>query len=177
MGSGGDGLSPIPTLHLASDDGEAEIRFGALRADGNIRIGVGEEVVDLYLKPLGGDQYLAVSENRRGRVTLIHDGERVFVQDGTGTYQFTTMSYLSYISASQEVSGDLKAPMMGLVLKVVAKVGDEVSVGDTILIIESMKMELRVNSEVDGTIKELNCTEGATIERHDIVAVIEKNEE
>ncbi len=177
MGCGGDGLSPIPTLHLASDDEAAEIRFGALRADGNIRIGVGDEVVDLNLKPLGGDQYLAISENRRGRVTLIHDGDRVFVQDGTGTYQFTTMSYLSYISASQEVSGDLKAPMMGLVLKVVAKVGDEVSVGDTILIIESMKMELRVNSEVDGTIKEINCVEGGTIERHDIVAVIEKHEE
>lgn len=176
-GGGGGELSPIPILHLTSEGHSAEIRFGSLRADGRMRVAVGDDIVDLNLKSLGGNQYLAVFENRRGRVTLVHDGDRVFVQDGSGTHQFTTLSYLSYISAIQQVSGDLKAPMMGLVLKVAVKVGDPVSAGDTILIIESMKMELRVNSEVSGIVKELRCTQGQMVERHQIVAVIEQHED
>lgn len=175
-GGDGDELSPIPILHLTSEGHSAEIRFGSLRANGRMRVAVGDDIVDLNLKSLGDSQYLAASENRRGRVTLVHDGDRVFVQDGSGTHQFITMSYLSYISAIQQVSGDLKAPMMGLVLKMAVKVGDPVSTGDTIVIIESMKMELRVNSEVDGIVKELHCTQGQTVERHEIIAVIEQHE-
>ncbi|MDQ4095939.1 MAG: biotin/lipoyl-binding carrier protein, partial [Actinomycetota bacterium] len=50
--------------------------------------------------------------------------------------------------------------MVANVWKVVASEGDAVSEGDTICILESMKMEIPVEATVDGTISELNVTEG-----------------
>ncbi|HBA35744.1 MAG TPA: acetyl-CoA carboxylase biotin carboxyl carrier protein subunit [Gammaproteobacteria bacterium] len=66
--------------------------------------------------------------------------------------------------------------MMGTVLKVNAAVGDQVGVGDTVIVIESMKMELRIVSEIEGTVTSINCSEGETVERHAVVAVVEPEE-
>jgi len=58
----------------------------------------------------------------------------------------------------------VEAEMPGKVLKVSAAVGDEVTAGQGILIIEAMKMENEIQSPVDGIITELVATEGQTVE-------------
>jgi 3-methylcrotonyl-CoA carboxylase alpha subunit len=83
------------------------------------------------------------------------------------------LPYLSYISASAETSGDLRAPMTGMILKVYVAVGDRVKTGDVAAVLESMKMELRIASEVDGVVTMVNCRAGETVERNAVVVVIE----
>ena len=52
-------------------------------------------------------------------------------------------------------------------------VGDEVAVGDPIVVLEAMKMENNVNAEKAGTVKEIRVAEGDSVGGGDIVAVIE----
>ena len=61
----------------------------------------------------------------------------------------------------------------GNVWKIVAKVGDALDEDDTIMIMESMKMEIPVTAPTGGTLKELLVEEGEAIPEGETVAVIE----
>ena len=70
-------------------------------------------------------------------------------------------------------SGDVTVPMQGTIVRVLVAVGDTVDVGDTIVVLEAMKMENNVAAEKAGTIKEIRVVEGDSVGGGDIVAVIE----
>ena len=65
------------------------------------------------------------------------------------------------------------AEMVANVWKVVAAAGDAVEEGDTICILESMKMEIPVEAPVAGTVAEVKVAEGAVVQEGDVIAVIE----
>lgn len=70
--------------------------------------------------------------------------------------------------ASKKVA-DLKAPMPGLVLEIDVEVGQEVVKGDTLLILEAMKMENVIKSPTDGTIKSIAVNKGETVEKNQLI--------
>jgi acetyl-CoA carboxylase biotin carboxyl carrier protein len=67
---------------------------------------------------------------------------------------------------------EVRAEMVANVWKVVAKQGDTVSDGDTLVILESMKMEIPVVAESSGTVSELRVEEGQVVQEGDVIAVI-----
>ncbi len=174
MADAGDGLAPIPALQLLSGEVSAPVRFAPLAADGSLRLAVDDVPMELNLRPLGDDRFLAILEGRRVNVRVIQDGNIIHVQDDAGTHAFEALPYLSYISATAEVSGELRAPMMGMILKVNVKAGDAVTAGDVVAVLESMKMEMRICAEADGVVESTHCTEGQTVERNAVVVRIGK---
>ncbi len=62
--------------------------------------------------------------------------------------------------------------MTANVWKVLVAAGDTVSDGDTLVILESMKMEIPVIAEEDGTVSEVRVAEGDTINEDDVIAII-----
>jgi acetyl-CoA/propionyl-CoA carboxylase biotin carboxyl carrier protein len=70
-------------------------------------------------------------------------------------------------------SGDVAVPMQGTIVKVMVEAGDTVEVGQTICLLEAMKMENAVNAEKAGVIKEVRVSAGDSVGAGDIVAVIE----
>ena len=67
---------------------------------------------------------------------------------------------------------EVRAEMVANVWKVVVAQGDSVSEGDTLVILESMKMEIPVITESDGTVTELKVAEGDVVQEGDLIAVI-----
>jgi biotin carboxyl carrier protein len=75
---------------------------------------------------------------------------------------------------SQEVKvTEIRAEMVANVWKVVAAEGNSVADGDTLVILESMKMEIPVLAEGSGTLTKLAVGEGDVIQEGDLIAVIE----
>ncbi len=68
---------------------------------------------------------------------------------------------------------DIEAHITGNVWKIEVKVGDDVSEGDTVVIMESMKMEIPVEAEDDGKVKEIRCEEGQSVSEGDVLVVLE----
>ena len=68
---------------------------------------------------------------------------------------------------------EVRAEMVANVWKVVAAEGDAVADGDTLVILESMKMEIPVLAEDAGTITRLAVAEGDVVQEGDLIAVIE----
>ena len=68
---------------------------------------------------------------------------------------------------------DIEAHITGNVWKIQVAVGDSVSDGDEVIILESMKMEIPVESEDDGVVKEIRCEEGQSVTEGDVLIVLE----
>ncbi|MBT9160154.1 MAG: Glutaconyl-CoA decarboxylase subunit gamma [Dehalococcoidia bacterium] len=64
------------------------------------------------------------------------------------------------------------APMFGMIIRYEVEVGDQVKVGDPVVILESMKMENTIPAPVDGTVAAINFEIGANVGRNDVLAVI-----
>ncbi len=68
---------------------------------------------------------------------------------------------------------DVRAEIVASVLEVVVSKGDQIGVGDTLVLLESMKMEIPVLAEVGGTISEVNVSVGDVIQAGHLIAVID----
>lgn len=68
---------------------------------------------------------------------------------------------------------EVRAEMVANVWKVVAAEGDHVDDGDTLVILESMKMEIPVLAEDSGTLTKLAVAEGDVVQEGDLIAIIE----
>lgn len=62
------------------------------------------------------------------------------------------------------MSTNVKSPMAGTIWKLLVKVGDKVNVGDTIAVLESMKMEIPIEAELSGVVEEINAPEGSVVD-------------
>jgi 3-methylcrotonyl-CoA carboxylase alpha subunit len=173
MGDGGEGLSPIPVLHLEARGATAEIRFSPQRVDGTMLIAVNEQHVTVGLERLRDEDHLAILGGRQETVRLHQDGEKLYVHGCCGMHAFRAIPYLTYVSATAESSGELRAPMMGMITRINVAVGDAVKAGDVVAVMESMKMELRIVSVMDGFVATVNCKTGDMVERNAVVAVVE----
>ena len=71
------------------------------------------------------------------------------------------------------VEGGIYSTMQGMVIKLTVNVGDRVTEGSTIAVIEAMKMENDIQSEIDGTVKEIFVEPGDAVSAGDIIMVIE----
>ena len=68
---------------------------------------------------------------------------------------------------------EVRAEMVANVWKIVVAEGDSIADGDTLVILESMKMEIPVLAESDGRLVALHVAEGDVVQEGDVIAVIE----
>ncbi|MCL4445972.1 MAG: acetyl-CoA carboxylase biotin carboxylase subunit [Actinobacteria bacterium] len=70
-------------------------------------------------------------------------------------------------------SGSVAVPMQGTIVKVLVSAGDQVEVGQTVCVLEAMKMENSINAEKAGVVKEVRVEAGDSVGSGDVVAVID----
>ena len=76
---------------------------------------------------------------------------------------------LGFESLTSSKVNEIKAPMPGLVLDILVKVGDEVKKGDPLMILEAMKMENILKSASDGVIKKINVEKKQAVEKGQVL--------
>jgi len=94
-----------------------------------------------------------------------------FVIDGT-TISFAYDGEIWFVEAAgkglraraRHRDHSMSAPMPGVVLKILVAVGDEVTKGTPLLILEAMKMEHQLTAPRDGTVASINCKEGEMVQ-------------
>ncbi|MGH9008043.1 MAG: biotin carboxylase N-terminal domain-containing protein, partial [Acidimicrobiales bacterium] len=91
----------------------------------------------------------------------------------TGARQAARRQRSAAPTAAGTGTGTVTVPMQGTIIRVLVAVGDAVETGQTICILEAMKMENAIPADKDGTVKELRVSEGASVGGGDVVAVIE----
>lgn len=104
-----------------------------------------------------GDEVFTLSAHLMHRVAFAKIGGERLLQYGGKEYHITEAGRGR---APQQQTGDLRAPMAGTIIQVLVQAGDHVQAGDTLMILEAMKMELPITAPHDGTVDRVLYTEG-----------------
>ena len=75
--------------------------------------------------------------------------------------------------AAAEEAGALTAVMPGLILKILKKEGDQVEAGETVIILEAMKMQNDLQAKTSGRITQMNVKQGDNVEMRQVLCIIE----
>lgn len=80
---------------------------------------------------------------------------------------------LGFSNMTTQKVNNIKAPMPGLVLDVLVNVGDTVAKGDSVLILEAMKMENVIKAEGEAVVKDIKINQGTAVEKNQILVEFE----
>ena len=76
-------------------------------------------------------------------------------------------------AVAKAASGTITVPMQGTIVKVLVEAGDAVTAGQTVCVLEAMKMENVISADMDGTVKEVRVAVGDSVGNGDVVVIIE----
>lgn len=177
LSAGEHTATAMPAIVLQNPNGKWPMRYSRLDADGSLLVAYtgktgAEHRLRATLRETGTNRYLLQCEGRSLELTMVWNQHRVELSSPLGTGSFEHAPYLEGVAADAQSSGQLAAPMMGKVVAVKAEPGDRVTQGQVVLVLESMKMELRVTAPYDGVVSELRCKPGDMVERSAVLAVI-----
>jgi biotin carboxyl carrier protein len=127
-----------------------------------------------------------VLNSETGKLDLLIDGKRVTAYvSSDNTKRWVTINGQTFVLTKSSgarkgghghhhAAGELTAPMPGQVRAVNVSEGDAVTKGQTLLVLEAMKMEIRIHAPRDGIVRKLFVQQGQTVEREQILIEIEE---
>ncbi len=164
--------APQPTLVLKAGATERPVRFSMRDAHGACTLVIGEQEVNASLQPLAAGRSLLQCDGRALELTIRGNAQQVELASALGSSVFAAQPYLGGAAGDAAASGQLGAPMMGKVVAVKSAVGETVAIGQTVIVLESMKMELHVTAPFEGSLSSLRCHVGDMVERHQVLAEV-----
>ncbi|MFE7594038.1 biotin/lipoyl-containing protein, partial [Kitasatospora sp. NPDC057512] len=170
--SGWRNLPSQPQLkrYRAEDGTEAAVRYRLTRTGL-----LAEDHPDVELVEAAPDRVVLSEGGLRRTYRVARYGDRVHVDTPAGGTALTALPRFPEPAVRTD-PGALLAPMPGTVVRVAAAVGDTVTAGRPLLVLEAMKMEHRVVAPVDGTLVELRATPGRQVETGTLLAVVRPTE-
>lgn len=155
--------------------GDIEHAVALSRAAHGYRLHLGEQTlaVDLHTEHDGWAR-LTVGD-RHYDVAIATHGDDVFVRLHGEAYALRHLDPLAQLAAvaGGAAADEIRAPMPGSIVSVSAKAGDSVTRGQSLLVMESMKMETTITAPRDGVVAEVNHETGQTFERDALLLSLE----
>jgi len=124
-----------------------------------------------------------LDNNKAVEAEIIHrdfDTKQYYIRINTNTYKVKIdnpldqlINKLGFSAGSSKKLNDIKAPMPGIIIGIEVKKGDQIKEGDTLLILEAMKMENAIVSSKDATVKSILVKKGDTVEKNKLLIELE----
>ncbi len=102
------------------------------------------------------------------------DGQTRWVTVGGRTVRLAKSSVSARAAGGREGSSELTAPMPGQVRAVNVRAGEQVTKGQVLLVLEAMKMEIRLQAPFDGQVASIDASVGQTVEREQVLVKLQR---
>lgn len=162
-------------MHHAFKISEREVEVELSRSDSGYRLHSDDGCIPVQIRTShDGHAILTVAGISREVVLATH-GDDVFVHLDGEAYQLRYEHPLERLAAAGAGSADdrVRAPMPGSIVSVTVKAGDAVTKGQTLLVMESMKMETTIIAPRDGVIASVSFAQGQTFDRDALLLTME----
>lgn len=158
-----------PVKHQYDYDGQLYEVSTAIRRDGSLIVTIanGEHEVT----GIDGNSFIVDGQYHTVK-TYQHDHDRWLHHNGK-TYHLIWQNPLPVPEAQAQNTGSLRAPMPGQVIRVAVEVGQHVSEGDLLMVLEAMKMEHRIEAPQAGTVQAIYYQVGDTIQADTVLLDVE----
>jgi len=138
------------------------------------RATVGDKAVDVEVLRAKNGKLDLLIDGKRFTAYISSDNAKRWVTVNGRTFALTKSSGAKRRSAWHDHASEMVAPMPGLVRTINVSEGDAVTKGQTLLLLEAMKMEIRVQAPREGVVKRLFVKQGQTVEREQVLVEIEE---
>lgn len=155
----------------------------------------GSETIAIEILPWGKSYRAQIADKtvdveilqaKDGKLDLLIDGQRVIAYvSSENTRRWVTVNGQTFVltkssgaqrrGTGHDHASELIAPMPGQVRAVNIAEGESVTKGQTLLVLEAMKMEIRIQAPRDGKVMKLFVKQGQTVEREQILIEVEEN--
>lgn len=120
------------------------------------------------------DNHCVFIENGvRQTLYFAFDDKTLYLDDGTGHFIFDDITQQPAVGAGGAGSGQVKASMDGAIVEVLVKEGDTVEAGQTLVVLEAMKMEHPLKAGINGTVTAISCEAGQQVKSKQLLATVE----
>lgn len=168
--------TPKSYVYKLACEGE---RYNVSVADNNdeFTFCINEENITLRLIDFGENRCVVECGGLRESLYFGFDGNDLCLDDGSGHFRFSNETHLPAAAVIGAGSGQIKASMDGAIVAVNVAVGDRVTAGQTVAVLEAMKMEHPLKAGVSGLVESLSCETGQQVKARQILAVISDGSE
>ena len=141
--------------------------------DKSYRATIGDQTVDVEIVRAKDGQLELLIDGEHVTAYVSADGAKRWVTVNGQTLMLTKSSGERRRGSGHDQGAGLVAPMPGLVRSVNVEQGEAVMKSQTLLVLEAMKMEIRIQAPRDGSVKKLLVQPGQTVEREQVLIEIE----
>ncbi len=153
--------------------------FEVAEEDGVLKISDSKQQHTIDLKALDRNLFSVLIDNQSHLIEAIQRDKNIQVILNQHQYVVPVLNEREKIEAeiigeSESLAsiGEIRAPMPGLILRMEVEKGDTVQTGQPLIIMEAMKMENEIRSQVDGEIQEILVKENQKVEKNDLLLKI-----
>ncbi len=133
---------------------------------------VGDANIELELIGASGNECVLIDQGIRETLCYAFDNNTLYLDAGYGHYVFNDITQQPAAAAAGPGGGQIKAPMAGAVLEVLVRKGDTVAQGQTLVVLEAMKMELQLKADTGGSIENVNVKAGDQVKNRQLLVTI-----
>lgn len=164
---------PARPIQYLLSDGEHEYRV-EIQQQGDDFVAVSDKQTEAFsLQTQDDKQCIVIADGIRKTLDYVMAGHTVHINTGSGNCRLKDVSHAPVSAEGGTGIGQVKASMDGAIVKVLVGEGDTVEKGQTIIVLEAMKMEHPLQSDKAGVVKSINTSTGAQVKTRQILAVIE----
>ncbi len=148
-----------------------------IEVDNAGRVLIDGEVRDVDFLNLGGSLFSLITENKSFEAVIDDDDGRIDVMMRGRLFEAQVLDERAMLLMQRRGglisgSGEVSAPMPGLIVAVTAELGQTVAQGETVIILESMKMQNELKSPIAGSVRAIHAEAGQAVDKNDLLVEI-----
>ena len=161
---------PLP-LKLKYDDQQIQLQLSSL--NNTFTVQLCDQSVCLEVLERTAEQLIYLIDGVRRRVQYVLEGEQLYLDQDNGNIAISNVTYAAPEIADVAGDGKIRAPMDGAVVNILVNKGDQVVKGQTLLILEAMKIQQQIKSDVDGIVDDVLGQQGQQVKKRQMLFNIE----
>ncbi|MEO4079011.1 MULTISPECIES: acetyl/propionyl/methylcrotonyl-CoA carboxylase subunit alpha [Acinetobacter] len=161
---------PLP-LKLKCDDQSIQLQLSSV--NNMFTVQLCDQVVCIDVLEKTPEQLVYLIDGVRRRVQYVLDDDQLYLDQNNGNVLIRNMTYAAPEATDVAGDGKIRAPMDGAVVNILVNEGDQVVKGQTLLILEAMKIQQQIKSDVDGVVEEVLGQQGQQVKKRQMLFTIQ----
>ncbi|MFJ1521749.1 acetyl/propionyl/methylcrotonyl-CoA carboxylase subunit alpha [Acinetobacter sp. ABJ_C1_1] len=161
---------PLP-LKLKYDDQQIQLQL--LSVNNTFTVQLCDKTVCIDVLERTPEQLVYLIDGVRRRIQYVLDDDQLYLDRDNGNVLIRNVTYAAPETADIAGDGKIRAPMDGAVVNILVNKGDQVLKGQTLLILEAMKIQQQIKSDVDGVVEDVLGQQGQQVKKRQMLFTIQ----
>lgn len=161
---------PLP-LKLKYDDQQIQLQLSSVNNTFTVKLC--DQTVCIEVIEKTDEQLTYFVDGIRRRVQYVLDGDQLYLDRDNGNVAIRNVTYAAPETADVAGDGKIRAPMDGAVINILVNKGDQVVKGQTLLVLEAMKIQQQIRSDVDGVVEDILGQQGQQVKKRQMLFSIQ----